>query len=109
MSEPGPLEKLEQKPREQRTALEQCIIDATKLEDMRDGDYGPQVIAAAELARLREIVEAARQVRSCFFELGTWEDEAETPAYEDAKDEKTRDKMLGKLFAALSAAQPPAV
>lgn len=46
-------EKLEEKPREERSPLEQCIIDAARLEDMRDGDYSQMEVAARELQNLR--------------------------------------------------------
>ena len=47
------LQKLEAKPREQRTPLEKCILDAARLEDLRDGDYAQMEIAARELQLLR--------------------------------------------------------
>lgn len=45
-------EELEQKPREERTALEQCIVDAARLEDMRDGDTTLMEKAVEELNKL---------------------------------------------------------
>lgn len=47
-------EKLENKPREKRTPLEQCVVDAARLEDMRDGEYEVIEKAAEELAELME-------------------------------------------------------
>lgn len=47
-------EELENKPREKRTPLEQCIVDAARLEDERDGDYELMDQAAEELADLME-------------------------------------------------------
>lgn len=47
------LDELIDKPREERTPLEQCIVDSVALEDMRDGDYGLQELAVAELDHTR--------------------------------------------------------
>jgi hypothetical protein len=47
------LEELQNKPRTARTALEQCIVDASSLEDMRDGDYTLMEEAIEELEDLR--------------------------------------------------------
>jgi len=47
-------EELEMKSQAKRTAIEQCIIDAAKLEDMRDGDTTLMEKAAEELAELVE-------------------------------------------------------
>lgn len=46
-------EQLENTPREKRSPLEQCIIDAARLEDMRDGDYTQMEVAIWELEYLR--------------------------------------------------------
>lgn len=43
------LQEILEKDRDERTALEQCIVDATRLEDMRDGDYTEIEKAVAEL------------------------------------------------------------
>jgi hypothetical protein len=47
------LNELENKSREDRTPLENCIIDAMLLEDERDGDYTLMEQAIAELDDLR--------------------------------------------------------
>lgn len=47
------LEELQNKPREKRSPLEQCILDAANLEDMRDGDTTLMELAIAELHHLR--------------------------------------------------------
>ncbi len=49
------LEELQDKPREERTSLEQCIVDAAKLEDMRDGDTELMEKAIAEHTALLAI------------------------------------------------------
>ena len=47
------LDDLRNKPRGKRTPLEQCILDAENLEDMRDGDTALMELAIAELDHLR--------------------------------------------------------
>ena len=47
------LDDLEQKPRDKRSPIEQCILDAARLEDMRDGEYAQMEVAIAELNHLR--------------------------------------------------------
>lgn len=47
-------EELENKPRSERSAIEQCIIDAARLEDMRDGDTTLMEKAAEELAEYKK-------------------------------------------------------
>jgi hypothetical protein len=48
------LEELQEKPRDKRTPLEQCIVDAAILEDERDGEYDVMEKAAEDLAELTE-------------------------------------------------------
>lgn len=48
------LEELQDRPYENRTPLEQCIVDAASLEDMRDGDYSRMDLAIVELENLRK-------------------------------------------------------
>lgn len=48
------LEELEQKPRDKRSPIEQCILDAARLEDEHDGDTAIMELAIAELDALRE-------------------------------------------------------
>ena len=48
------LEELQNRPREERSPLENCIVDAARLEDERDGDYTVVELALDELEYLRE-------------------------------------------------------
>ena len=52
------LQKLAAKDRDNRSPLEQCIVDAAALEGMRDGDYAQMEAAARDL---RFLVEKARK------------------------------------------------
>lgn len=47
------LEDLRNKPPQKRSPIEQCILDAERLEDMRDGDTAVMELAIAELENLR--------------------------------------------------------
>jgi hypothetical protein len=59
--------------------------------------------AAAELARLQAIEVAARNVLGSFMVTDVWDDEAGTPAREEAIGDMHRDQRLEALAAALDA------
>lgn len=57
------LEELQDKPREKRTPLEQCIVDAATFEEAeRDGEIELMEKAADQLDRAQEVLKKAKSV-----------------------------------------------
>ena len=67
------LGKLQKKPREKRTAIEQCIVDAALLEEAeRDGEIEMMEQAANDLILLsNQLLDRAKECHDAYLILGT--------------------------------------